>query len=204
MILIIDNYDSFVYTLARYAKKFTKGKEDICVVRNDKITLKEIEELSPDIRAIILSPGPCTPREAGICVDLIKSFGANIPILGVCLGHQAIGEAYGGKTIRAPKPVHGKASIIEHDGSAPLFHNIPPDIEGGRYHSLIPDISSCEDKFEINAVAQDDESVIMAMRHKNHPVFGLQFHPESTLTPEGYDILRNFLTFAHDWRIANK
>ena len=203
MILIIDNYDSFVYTLARYAKKFTKGKEDVRVVRNDKITLKEIETISPDIRAIILSPGPCAPAQAGICTELVRHFGANIPILGVCLGHQSIGEAYGGKTIRAPKPVHGKASIIEHDASTPLFHNLPPNIEGGRYHSLITDISECY-TFEVNAVLQENKRIIMAMRHKIHPVFGLQFHPESILTPDGYDILGNFLTFAHDWRVAQK
>ena len=199
MILIIDNYDSFVYTLARYAKKATKDK--IRVVRNDKITLKEIEELSPDLRAIILSPGPCAPKQAGICIELVKTFGEHIPILGVCLGHQAIGEAYGGKTVLAPEPVHGKASAIAHNGSTPLFHNMPSGFDGGRYHSLITDISDC-DVFETSAVLQDDKNIIMAMHHKEHPVFGLQFHPESILTPKGYEILKNFLTHAHDWRIA--
>ncbi len=201
MILIIDNYDSFVYTLARYAKKATKDK--VRVIRNDKISLKEIEELSPDLRAIILSPGPCAPAQAGICIELVKTFGEHIPILGVCLGHQAIGEAYGGKTILAPKPVHGKASAIAHDGSEPLFHNMPSGFEAGRYHSLITDINDC-DVFETNAVLQDDKNIVMAMRHKTHPVFGLQFHPESTLTPKGYEILKNFLSYAHDWRMEQK
>ncbi len=201
MILIIDNYDSFVYTLARYAKKATK--DQVRVFRNDKIKLEEIEELSPDIRAIILSPGPRTPKDAGICIDVVKSFGEQIPVLGVCLGHQAIGEAYGGKTILAPSPVHGKASIIAHDASAPLFYNIPAGFEGGRYHSLVTDISECDD-LEINAVLQEDKNIIMAMRHKSHPVFGLQFHPESVLTPQGYRILNNFLIYAHEWRLAKK
>lgn len=203
MILIIDNYDSFVYTLAHYAKKFTEGKEEIRVVRNDKITLEEIETLSPDLRAIILSPGPCSPAQAGICIELVKYFGPHIPVLGVCLGHQAIGEAYGGKTITAPKPVHGKASIIKHDASEPLFHNFPSNFEGGRYHSLITDITDCNE-LKVNAVLQEDENIIMAISHITHPVFGVQFHPESILTPDGYDIIKNFLIFAHDWRMAQK
>lgn len=204
MILIIDNYDSFVYTLARYARKVTKDKEEIRVMRNDKITLEEIEELSPDLRAIMLSPGPCAPKQAGICIELVKHFAKNIPILGICLGHQAIAEAYGGKTVKSKTPVHGKADTIIHDASAPLFHNLPPEIEGGRYHSLIPDITNCQSELNVNAVLKEDETIIMAMSHKKYPVFGLQFHPESILTPKGYDILKNFLVFAHDWRISQK
>lgn len=195
MILIIDNYDSFVYTLAGYVERL---HVDAIVKRNDKITPEEIEDLNP--AAIILSPGPCTPKDAGICIDLIKKFGSHIPILGVCLGHQAIGEAYGGKTVRARKPVHGKVSDIEHDGSA-LFHNIPQSITAGRYHSLVTDLSGC-DVLKITALSTQDE--IMAIEHLHHPVFGVQFHPESTLTPHGLDIINNFMNIARDWHTQRK
>lgn len=191
MILIIDNYDSFVYTLARYSRKAIDDTEEIKVIRNDKITVKEIKHLKP--KAIIISPGPCAPKQAGICIDLIKELGSTIPILGVCLGHQAIAEAYGGKTVRAPAPVHGKASTITHNRTAPLFHTLPEKFKAGRYHSLMADIKNAPD---LIANAHSD-GIIMAMHHKTHPVFGIQFHPESTLTPNGYEIIENFLTFTY-------
>ncbi len=194
MILIIDNYDSFVYTLAGYVQRL--GMQTL-VKRNDKIGLEEIEDLSPS--AIIISPGPCTPKDAGICIEIIKQFGKNIPILGVCLGHQAVGEAYGGKTIAAKKPIHGKASKIEHDNSV-LFQNIPSPIKAGRYHSLVNDLSMCK---ELRITAISNEGDIMAIQHIQHPVFGVQFHPESTLTPMGIDIIKNFLNYAKNWHINN-
>tara|TARA_R110001592_G_scaffold20926_9_gene84648 strand:+ start:34903 stop:35496 length:594 start_codon:yes stop_codon:yes gene_type:complete len=195
MILIIDNYDSFVYTLAGYVQKI--GAKTL-VLRNDKVTIEEITALNP--AAIIISPGPCKPQDAGICIDIIRTFGKTIPILGVCLGHQAIGEAYGGQTMRAQKPVHGKTSDIEHDGSI-LFHNMPSPITAGRYHSLISDLTHC-DSLKITALSDTDE--IMAVQHLRDPVFGVQFHPESTLTPYGLDIIKNFLTYARDWHTEHK
>lgn len=191
MILIIDNYDSFVYNLARYVRKL--GTE--CTVRrNDSVSLEEIAKTKP--LAVILSPGPCAPEQAGICVDLVRAFGASTPILGVCLGHQAIGEAYGAKIIRARKPVHGKASTIQHDGSD-LFHNLPASIQAGRYHSLAVQLTE-DCPLKITAFTEDQE--IMAIRHKTHPVYGVQFHPESVLTPYGLDLMANFLRIAKDWR----
>ncbi len=195
MILIIDNYDSFVYNLARYVAKLGFEHD---VRRNDSISVKEIEDLNPE--AIIISPGPCTPNEAGISVECVKELGATIPILGVCLGHQAIGEAYGGKTVRALKPVHGKADKIEHDGTG-LFHNLNSPLSIGRYHSLITKSDSAEN-LKITALSTTDE--IMAIEHKTHPVYGVQFHPESVLTPEGMDIIKNFLVAAHDWNIEHE
>jgi len=195
MILIIDNYDSFVYTLAGYVKRLG---ENVIVERNDKITLEEIRLLSP--QAIIISPGPCAPQDSGICIDLIKEFGAHIPILGVCLGHQAIGEAYGGRTIKAAVPVHGKVSMVEHDNSV-LFHGIQSPLKTGRYHSLICDLANGTD-LRITALSHKDE--IMAVQHTHHPVFGVQFHPESVMTPCGMDLLNNFLSFAHEWNSQHK
>lgn len=191
MILVIDNYDSFVFNLARYVERLGRT----CTIhRNDMISLDEINAMSPE--AIIISPGPCTPKEAGISVEAIKNFGSTTPILGVCLGHQAIGEAYGGKTSRGETPVHGKASIIEHDES-PLFQNIPNPMEVGRYHSLIIDLPE-QSPLIISAQTQDTGE-IMAVRHETHPVFGVQFHPESVLTPQGLDLVKNFLHLADDW-----
>lgn len=195
MILIIDNYDSFVYTLARYVKRLGY---DYLVMRNDKISVKKIADLNP--QAIILSPGPCTPSEAGICIELIKQTGPYIPILGVCLGHQAIAEAYGGKTVRAIKPVHGKASMIDHNGSE-LFLHVPTPFEGARYHSLVADITGTQGLI-ITALGPEDE--IMAFQHKDHPVYGVQFHPESILTPNGPTIVENFIRCAKDWHIAQQ
>ncbi len=190
MILIIDNYDSFVYNLARYAGKLDY---DYIIKRNDKITLNEITAINP--KSIIISPGPCTPTDAGICIELIQQLGAKIPILGVCLGHQAIGEAYGGKTPRAKNIMHGKSCLIRHDGSE-LFNNIPTPMEVGRYHSLISDISDCN---ELIITAHSESNENMAIRHKTNPVFGVQFHPESVLTPQGIDVMNNFLLYSDNW-----
>ena len=193
MILVIDNYDSFVYNLARYVEKLGYS---YAVHRNDKITINEIAALNPV--AVIISPGPCAPQDAGISIEIVKQLGDTIPILGVCLGHQAIGEAYGGKTIRATKPIHGKSSQIEHDGSG-LFHNLPSPMDVGRYHSLITDISDCND-LVVTAVSEANE--IMALQHQEHPVFGVQFHPESVLTAQGIDLIKNFINHARDWHLV--
>ncbi|PCK00468.1 MAG: aminodeoxychorismate/anthranilate synthase component II [Zetaproteobacteria bacterium] len=196
MILIIDNYDSFVYNLARYVEKLGHNQS---VIRNDKITIEEIEKRAPD--AIIISPGPSTPQKAGISIDIVKRLGHKIPILGVCLGHQAIGEAYGGSTTRAKKPVHGKSSTITHDGSA-LFRNIPNQISVGRYHSLITDIQ--KDSPLIITAHSDDDDEIMAIQHNTHPVFGVQFHPESILTEQGFNIIENFINYAQIWHTEQR
>ncbi len=190
MILIIDNYDSFVYTLAGYVKTLGYAVD---VRRNDALTVQEVRDLSPE--AVILSPGPCTPNEAGICVELVRDLGASIPMLGVCLGHQAIGEAYGGRTVKAPKPVHGKISAILHDGSS-LFKDIPSPFEAARYHSLVVDL---DDSSPLHVTARTGDDVIMAVQHAEHPVFGVQFHPESILSAHGMDVLENFLYGARDW-----
>lgn len=190
MILIIDNYDSFVYTLAGYV---TRLGFDVSVKRNDALSIADIRELSPS--AILLSPGPCTPNEAGICVDLVRQLGASVPILGVCLGHQAIAEAYGGKTVKALKPMHGKKSLIHHEHSL-LFKNMPSPFNAGRYHSLV---IALDDNTPLNITAWTGEDVIMAVQHQVHPVFGVQFHPESILSSHGMDVLKNFLYFAQDW-----
>lgn len=189
MILIIDNYDSFVHNLARYVEQ---SGQTCAIHRNDKISVQDVEKLNST--AIIISPGPCTPKKAGICIDLIKTLGPKIPILGVCLGHQAIGEAYGGETISANKPIHGKACHITHD-ETPLFKDIPNPLEIGRYHSLI---TKLPDTSELIISAQSNEGEIMAMHHKTHPVYGVQFHPESILTPRGLDIIKNFLHIAKE------
>ncbi len=195
MILLIDNYDSFVHNLARYINKM--GLEPK-VMRNDKITIEEITTLSPI--AIIISAGPKAPQDAGICINLIKELGSTTPILGVCLGHQAIAEAYGGKTMRSQKPTHGKSSTINHDGSD-IFQNIPSPMQAGRYHSLTSDIPNSSGLI-VNARSKSGE--VMAIYHKIHPVFGVQFHPESVLTPDGMAIIENFITKAKDWNLKNK
>lgn len=185
MILLIDNYDSFVYNLARYFQQL--GKQTL-VVRNDMISIDEIESLTPE--KIVLSPGPCTPNEAGISLDIVNMLAPTIPILGVCLGHQVIGQCYGGKITKAKQPMHGKASIIHHQGDG-LFRNIPQQLTVGRYHSLIIEresLPSC-----LNVTAETDSGEIMAVRHNTFPLFGVQFHPESVLTQDGYQLLRNFL-----------
>jgi len=187
MILLIDNYDSFVYNLAQYIGEL--GWEPV-VYRNDAISLDEINRLSPS--HIVISPGPCTPLEAGISNDVIRSFGGKIPMLGVCLGHQAIGHVYSGIVGRAKLPMHGKTSIINHDGKT-IYKGLPNPFVGGRYHSLVVEHNSFPDCLEISAWT--DDKVIMGIRHKKYVVEGIQFHPESILTPVGHDVLKNFLSF---------
>jgi anthranilate synthase component 2 len=188
MLLVIDNYDSFTYNLVQYLGELG---EDPRVIRNDAIDVDEIGALGAT--AIVISPGPKTPAEAGICVPLIRKYGATIPILGVCLGHQAIGEAYGGKVVRAPRGVmHGKTSRVLHDGTG-LFLGVPSPLEVMRYHSLVVEGSSLPKSLLVTATAIDDPSEIHAMKHVSHPVWGVQFHPESILTQHGKRILENFL-----------
>ncbi len=191
MLLIIDNYDSFTYNLVQRIGEIDRnvGKE-IRVFRNDKITLEQIEELKPD--KIIISPGPCTPLEAGISNDVIKYFARKyIPILGVCLGHQCIGYAFGGKIIRAERVMHGKTSMIEHDGKS-IFKDVENPFEATRYHSLVVDEESLPDCFQITARTVD-KGELMGIRHKEYPIEGVQFHPESFLTEAGYKLLENFV-----------
>ena len=185
MILVVDNYDSFVHNLARYVREL--GWET-CVRRNDAVTVEEARALQPS--HVILSPGPCTPREAGISNDLILSLGATTPILGVCLGHQCIAAAYGGKIVRAPRPMHGKTSLIYHDGTD-VFAALPSPFAATRYHSLLLEPSSVPSCLVITARTADDE--IMGLKHREHPVIGVQFHPESVLTQFGYELLKSFL-----------
>lgn len=185
MLLMIDNYDSFTYNLVQHLGELG---EDIKVFRNDKVTIKEIEELKP--KNIVISPGPCTPKEAGVSVDVIKYFAGRIPILGVCLGHQAIGAAFGGDIIRAPRLMHGKTSMIHHDGKT-IFEGLPNPFEATRYHSLIIKKETMPSCLEITAWTDQDE--VMGVRHKEFIVEGVQFHPESILTNAGKDLLRNFL-----------
>ena len=188
MLLLIDNYDSFSYNLAQY---FGELGCALVVKRNDEIALDEIAALAPG--HICISPGPCTPREAGISKDIILHFGSKIPILGVCLGHQCVGEVYGGTVVRASSLVHGKSSMIRHDGSG-LFTDLPTPFEAGRYHSLVVERSSFPRCLEI--IAENDDAEIMALRHREFPVFGVQFHPESILTPDGKNILARFVSLA--------
>jgi para-aminobenzoate synthetase component 2 len=185
MLLMIDNYDSFTYNLVQYLGELG---EDIRVFRNDKITIQEIEQLTPE--RIVISPGPCTPNEAGISVELIRYFAGKIPILGVCLGHQSIGTAFGGEIIRAPRLMHGKTSMIFHDGKT-VFEGLPNPFEATRYHSLIIKKETIPDCLEITAWT--DMGEIMGVRHKSALIEGVQFHPESILTKVGKDLLRNFL-----------
>ncbi len=185
MVLLIDNYDSFTYNLAQY---FGELGCELLVKRNDEISLDEIAELAPE--RICISPGPCTPREAGISKEVILRFGHQIPTLGVCLGHQCIAEAYGGDVIRAGHLMHGKSSMIRHNGSL-LFSDLPNPFEAGRYHSLVVDRSTFPTCLE--TIAESDDGEIMALRHREFPVQGVQFHPESVLTRDGKRILANFL-----------
>ncbi len=189
-VLVIDNYDSFTYNLVQYLGEL--GEAPV-VYRNDAIAVEDVAEIGP--RAIVVSPGPCTPREAGITVPLIRRWGAEVPILGVCLGHQAIGEAYGGRVIRARRVMHGKTSFVEHDGTG-LFAGLPSPLEVMRYHSLIVESSTLPKDLEVIGRATDDADEIHALRHRTHPVWGVQFHPESILTVGGKQILSNFLALA--------
>jgi anthranilate synthase/aminodeoxychorismate synthase-like glutamine amidotransferase len=191
VILIIDNYDSFTYNLVQY---FGELGAELQVVRNDAIGVDDIAGMSP--QAIVLSPGPGTPADAGITVPVIQRYGATIPILGVCLGHQAIGEAYGGRVIRAPRGVmHGKTSRVLHDGSG-LFAGLPSPLSVMRYHSLVVEHGSLPACLRVTAIAEDDATEIHAVQHREHPVWGVQFHPESILTQDGKRILENFLALA--------
>jgi anthranilate synthase/aminodeoxychorismate synthase-like glutamine amidotransferase len=185
MILVIDNYDSFTYNLVQYVGQMGK---DVVVYRNDAISLEEIRSL--DVDAIFLSPGPCTPREAGISVDVIRHFYKTIPVLGVCLGHQAIGFAFGSDVVRADRIMHGKTSNIINDGRT-VFDGLPNPFVAGRYHSLILKRDSIPSCLEISA--QTEEGEIMGVRHREYPLEGIQFHPESVLTPNGKRIIKNFL-----------
>ncbi len=185
MLLMIDNYDSFTYNLVQYLRELG---EEVVVYRNDKITLAEIEELVPE--RLVVSPGPCTPNEAGISVAAIRHFAGHLPILGVCLGHQAIGQAYGGKIVRAERLMHGKTSPVFHDDRE-LFAGLPDPFDATRYHSLLVERASLPACLEVTAWTEEGE--IMGLRHRQLPIWGVQFHPESILTVTGMDLLRNFL-----------
>jgi anthranilate synthase/aminodeoxychorismate synthase-like glutamine amidotransferase len=185
MLLMIDNYDSFTYNLVQYLREL--GAE-VVVHRNDRIGIEEIRALRPE--RIVLSPGPCSPAEAGICCDVIRAFGASTPLLGVCLGHQCIGAAYGGRIVRAGRLMHGKTSPIHHDGRG-VFRELPSPFEATRYHSLLIERETIPGCLAVSA--QTVEGEIMGVRHRTHPVEGVQFHPESILTPAGKDLLANFL-----------
>jgi anthranilate synthase/aminodeoxychorismate synthase-like glutamine amidotransferase len=185
VLLLIDNYDSFTYNLYQYLAEL--GAE-ILVKRNDQITLAEIEDLQPE--RIVISPGPCTPNEAGLSCQIIETFGPRIPLLGVCLGHQTIGQVYGGRVIRAAELMHGKTSFIYHKGEG-VFARLPQPFEANRYHSLIVERESLPAELEITAETAD--GVIMGLRHRSYPVEGVQFHPESIMTPQGKELLQNFL-----------
>lgn len=186
MLLMIDNYDSFTYNLVQY---FGELGEEVMVLRNDEITLEEITKLGPSY--IVISPGPCTPNEAGVSVPLINQYCKQVPILGVCLGHQSIGQAFGGKVVHAKQLMHGKTTLISHNDTG-VFRNLPNPFTATRYHSLAIEHKSLPNCLEITAWAEDGE--IMGVRHKTLPVQGVQFHPESILTEHGHKLLRNFLT----------
>ncbi len=184
MILLVDNYDSFTYNLYQYLGEY----DQVMVFRNDEITINEIERLKPN--RIVISPGPKTPKEAGNSMEIIKAFYKRIPILGICLGHQCIGEAFGGEVSYAKKLCHGKQSQIEHKGKG-VFKGLPKEIEVARYHSLAIKENTLSDEFEVTAIAEDGE--IMGIQHKYHPLIGLQFHPESIYTPCGRELIKNFV-----------
>ena len=188
MLLVLDNYDSFTYNLVQFLSVIT---DDIEVHRNDALTVADIEAKAP--QAIVVSPGPCTPAEAGISVDLIAALGPRIPTLGVCLGHQSVGAAFGGRIVRAPELMHGKTSPIHHDGHE-LFEGLPDPFTATRYHSLIIEEDSMPTELQVTARTPD--GLIMGVRHQTHPIFGVQFHPESILTTVGPDLLRNFVKLA--------
>jgi anthranilate synthase/aminodeoxychorismate synthase-like glutamine amidotransferase len=190
MLLVLDNYDSFTYNLVQYLGEL--GEQPV-VKRNDEISVEDIGTMG--VTRMVISPGPCTPTDAGITVSAIRRWGKTIPTLGVCLGHQAIGEAYGGKVVRAKTLMHGKTSRITHDGKG-LFANVPDPLEVMRYHSLVVETDSLPAELEVVARSKDDPTEIHAMKHREYPVWGVQFHPESILTQNGKDILRNFLMLA--------
>lgn len=186
MIVLIDNYDSFTYNLYQYISEFAEVK----IVRNDEITVDELRELKPN--GIVISPGPCTPQEAGISIEVAKNFGDDIPVLGICLGHQSIGAAYGANIVRAKQIFHGKSSEITVKGSD-IFEGISRKVQVMRYHSLIIERASMPKELEIIAETNDEERTIMAVKHKTKKIYGLQFHPESVFTPKGKRMIRNFV-----------
>jgi anthranilate synthase/aminodeoxychorismate synthase-like glutamine amidotransferase len=196
MLLVIDNYDSFTYNLVQY---FGELGERLEVHRNDALTVDEVGAMAPE--AIVVSPGPCAPRDAGISVEVIRRYGARTPLLGVCLGHQAIGEAYGGDVVRASRVMHGKMSRLVHDGTG-LFADIPSPFGVMRYHSLVISRQTLPSCLAVTAVATDDANEIHAVQHREHPVWGVQFHPESILTEHGRTLLVNFLRMARARRAA--
>ena len=187
MILLIDNYDSFTFNLYQFLSELGA---DVVVRRNDDITLAEIDSLGSSLDGVVVSPGPCTPREAGISIGVIEHMAGKVPVLGVCLGHQSIGDAFGGDVIRAPQLMHGKTSMIHHDGKG-IFQGLPDPFIATRYHSLIVDRATLPEQLEITAETED--GIIMGLQHRDYPVFGVQFHPESILTPVGKQLLGNFL-----------
>ncbi|WP_019123094.1 aminodeoxychorismate/anthranilate synthase component II [Brevibacillus massiliensis] len=186
MMVVIDNYDSFTYNLVQFIGELG---EELMVFRNDKITLEEIERMAPDY--LMISPGPCTPNEAGISMDVIRRFAGKIPILGVCLGHQSIGQVFGGKVVRAERLMHGKTSAVFHDGKT-IFGDIPSPFQAARYHSLLIDAETLPEVLEVTARTLEGE--IMGIRHRKYPIEGVQFHPESIITEHGKAILKNFIT----------
>lgn len=186
MILLLDNYDSFTFNLYQALSELGA---DVLVQRNDRTTVDDVRRLLPNLEGVVISPGPCTPNEAGISVDLVRNLAGTVPILGVCLGHQVIGAAFGGTIVRAPRLMHGKTSMIAHDGRN-LFLGLPNPFQATRYHSLIVERSSLPREFEVTAEA---DGLIMGLRHRTYPIEGVQFHPESILTPAGNDVLSNFL-----------
>ena len=186
MILMIDNYDSFTYNLVQYLGELG---QDLRVVRNDAMTVDELVDMEPS--KVVVSPGPCTPKEAGVSVEAIERFAGRVPLLGVCLGHQSVGQAFGARVIRAKRIMHGKTSMIRHNGED-VFHGLPQPFEATRYHSLVLEQNSLPECFEVTATAEDDGE-IMGLRHRDLPVWGVQFHPESILTLEGKSLLGNFL-----------
>jgi len=188
MILLIDNYDSFVFNLARY---FEKLGHETTVVRNDKITVEQVRELAP--RALVVSPGPCTPNQAGISLDLIDAFHSTLPILGICLGHQAIGQSFGATIVRAEEPMHGRASSIDHDSTG-VFQGINSPFNACRYHSLVVDRDTLPESLKVNAWTSDN--VVMGIQHTDLPIVGWQFHPESILSENGFSLLTHFLRLA--------
>lgn len=189
MIFILDNYDSFTYNLVQYLGELGQTVE---VRRNDQVSVEEVEAMQPE--RIVISPGPCTPGEAGISVELIRRFAGKVPVLGVCLGHQALGEAFGGKVVRAPRIMHGKTSKVEHDGKT-IFRDLPSPLTATRYHSLIVSEDRLPDELEVTATVTEPDGarVIMGLRHRRFPLEGVQFHPESVLTTEGKHLMENFL-----------
>jgi len=193
MLLLIDNYDSFTYNVAQYLGEL--GAE-VAVHRNDEISLAEIEALAPE--RIVLSPGPCTPNEAGVCLDVVRAFGPRLPLLGICLGHQCIGQAFGGDVVRAEAVMHGKTSLVHHEGEG-LFAGLPAPLQATRYHSLVVARDSLPSCLEMTAWTEHDGAVheLMGCRHRQFPIEGVQFHPESIFTESGHDLLRNFLNLEH-------